>query len=145
MPTPSLADYFYLGFYPLVYVGLVLMVRRQARDVTSAMWLDGAVAGLGAAGVCACFLFTTIVRSTGADPAAVATNLAYPIGDVLLLALVVGVTAILPGRRSAQWVLLAIACAVNAAGDTANLLRAPGGAWGFASVFDASRGRRPSS
>ncbi len=134
---PSLADVFYLGFYPLLYVGLVLMVRRQARELTSAMWLDGLVAGLGAAGVCACFLFSTLVRTTGADPAAVATNLAYPIGDLLLLALVVGVTAILPGRRSAQWILLALACAINAAGDTANLLRTPGSGWGFANVFDA--------
>jgi diguanylate cyclase (GGDEF)-like protein len=137
VPTPSLADAFYLGFYPLVYVGLVLLVRRQMRDLTSAMWLDGLVAGLGAAGVCACFLFSTLVRTTGADPASVATNLAYPIGDLLLLALVVGVTAILPGRRNAQWILLALACAINAAGDTANLLRTPGSTWGFATVFDA--------
>ena len=137
VPTPSLADAFYLGFYPLVYVGLVLLVRRQVRDLTSAMWLDGLVAGLGAAGVCACFLFSTLVRTTGADPASVATNLAYPIGDLLLLALVVGVTAILPGRRNAQWILLALACAINAAGDTANLLRTPGSTWGFATVFDA--------
>ena len=137
VPTPSLPDIFYLGFYPALYVGLVLLVRRQARDLTSAMWLDGVVAGLGAAGVCACFLFSTLVRTTGADPASVATNLAYPIGDLLLLALVVGVTAILPGRRNAQWILLAVACAINAAGDTANLLKGPGGGFGFATVFDA--------
>jgi diguanylate cyclase (GGDEF)-like protein len=137
VPTPSFADLCYLGFYPLVYVGLVLLVRRQARDLTSSMWLDGLVAGLGAAGVSACFLFSTLVRTTGADPAAVATNLAYPIGDLLLLALVVGVTAVLPGRRNAQWILLALACAVNAAGDTANLLRTPGSTWGFATLFDS--------
>ena len=62
--------------YPLVYVALVLLVRRQARKMTSAMWLDGLVAGLGAAGVSACFLFSTLVHSTGDNPAAVATNLA---------------------------------------------------------------------
>ena len=66
-----------------------------------------------------------------------AVNLAYPIGDLLLLALVVGVTAVLPGRRSSQWLLLALACAINAAGDTANLLRTPGSVWGFATVFDS--------
>ena len=136
-PPPSLADAFYLGFYPLVYVALVLLVRHQARNLTSAMWLDGLVAGLGAAGVSACFLFGTIVRTTGASPAAVATNLAYPIGDLLLLALVVGVTAVLPSRRNRQWILLAIACAINAAGDTANLLHSASGAWGFPTIFDA--------
>jgi diguanylate cyclase (GGDEF)-like protein len=136
-PTPSIADLFYLGFYPLVYVGLVLLVRHQARNLTSAMWLDGLVAGLGAAGVCACFLFGTIVQTTGASPAEVATNVAYPIGDLLLLALVVGVTAVLPGRHSKQWVMLAIACAINAAGDTANLLHSANGGWGLPTIFDA--------
>ncbi len=135
-PTPSLADVFYLGFYPLLYVGLVLLVRRQAREVTSAMWLDGVVAGLGAAAVCASFLFSTIVHTTGHGPAEVATNLAYPTGDLLLLGLVVGVSTILPGRRNAQWMLLAFACAVNAAGDTANLLNTANSAWGFGNVFN---------
>ena len=45
--------------------------------------------------------------------------------------------AILPGRRNAQWILLALACAVNAAGDTANLLRGPDASFGFATIFDA--------
>ena len=137
VPTPSIADICYLGFYPLVYIGLVFLVRHQARDLTSAMWLDGLVAGLGAAGLSACFLFTTIVRTTGGSPAAVATNLAYPIGDLLLLALVVGVTAVLPGRRNGQWILLAIACAINAAGDTANLLHSSNTTWGAPVIFDA--------
>ena len=62
-----------------------------------ATWLDGAVAGLGAAGVCACFAFNTILHSVGGDASTVtvAVDLAYPIGDVLLLILVVGGTTIL--------------------------------------------------
>ena len=128
----------------MVYVGLVMLVRRQARNLSSSMWLDGIVAGLGAAGVCACFAFNTILRSTGGDPAAsVATNLAYPIGDLLLLALVVGVTAILPGRRNAQWILLALACGINAAGDGANLLRGPSGGSRSAPCSTPWPGRQP--
>ncbi|MGH7721958.1 MAG: putative bifunctional diguanylate cyclase/phosphodiesterase [Candidatus Dormibacteria bacterium] len=135
-PSPSAADLFYITFYPLVYVGVLILLRRQVRNATSAMWLDGIVAGLGAAAVCACFAFSTLERSSGADAAAVATNLAYPIGDLLLLALVVGVSAVLPSRRSAQWVLLACACAINAGGDTANLLHNSLGVLG--SIFDAA-------
>ena len=52
-PTPSLADLFYLCFYPLTYVGLMLLVRRQIKRLRVATWLDGAIAGLGAAAVCA--------------------------------------------------------------------------------------------
>ncbi len=119
---PTLADLFYLGFYPLAYAAIVLMLRRELRGLLPATWLDGAVAGLGAAAVCAAFAFTEIVNSLqGSAPQAVAVNLAYPIGDVILLALVVGGTAILRGRRL-PWLLFAAACAVNAVGDTFNLV-----------------------
>ena len=121
-PTPSPADVFYLGFYPLAYTAVVLMLRREVRRLLPATWLDGAVAGLGAAAVCSAFAFNQIVQSLhGSTPTAVAVNLAYPIGDAILLALVVGGTAILPGRRL-PWFLFATACAVNAVGDTFNLV-----------------------
>ncbi len=121
-PTPSPADAFYLCFYPLAYVGIMLLVRRQARRFSAATWLDGAVAGLGAATICAVFAFRTLMSSVGGGAAEVATNLAYPVGDLLLLMLVVGGTAVLPDRRRARWLLLAAGCAINATGDTANLL-----------------------
>jgi diguanylate cyclase len=123
--TPSLADVFYVGFYPLFYAAVVLMLRREIGRLLPATWLDGAIAGLGAAAVCAAFAFHAVFRSLGGDaanvnPLGVAVDLVYPIGDVLLLALVVGGTAILPGRRL-PWLLFATACAVNGVGDTFNL------------------------
>jgi diguanylate cyclase (GGDEF)-like protein len=123
--TPSLADAFFLGFYPLAYVGLVLLLRGELKELIPATWLDGAVAGLGAAALCAAFAFNAILGSLGGDPLAVATNLAYPIGDVLLLGLAVGGTAILPRRRP-PWLLLAAACGINAVGDTFALLNSTG-------------------
>ena len=123
--TPSLADVFYVGFYPLFYAAVVLMLRKEIGRLLPATWLDGAIAGLGAAAVCAAFAFHAVFRSLGGDaanvnPLGVAVDLIYPIGDVLLLALVVGGTAILPGRRL-PWLLFATACAVNGIGDTFNL------------------------
>jgi diguanylate cyclase (GGDEF)-like protein len=73
---------------------------------------------LGAAAVCSAFAFHTIVHATGGDALATATNLAYPIGDVLLLGLAVGGTAILSGRRKAPWILLAAGIGANVIGDT---------------------------
>jgi diguanylate cyclase (GGDEF)-like protein len=127
--APSYADAFYLSFYLMAYVALVMLIRRRVHNLTSAMWLDGLAAGLGAAAVCACIVFPGLVASTGAEPATVATNLAYPIGDLLLLALAVGGSAIIPGRRGVQWLLVAIACSINASGDVANLLKASNTPW----------------
>jgi hypothetical protein len=126
-PNPGLADVFYLSFFPLAYAAVVLMLRKELKRLLPATWLDGAIAGLGAAAVCAAFAFNAISQTlgNGISPLAVAVDLAYPIGDVLLLALVVGGTALLPGRR-VPWLLFALACLINAVGDTFNLLGSAG-------------------
>ncbi len=135
-PTPSLADAFYLGFYPLVYVAVGVLVHKGAGRLSAASWLDGAVAGLGASAVAATFAFIGILQTVGGDGVAVATQLAYPIGDVLLLALIVGGTALLPGRRHGAWWLLAAACALNAVGDTFNLFESGAGHSKLGTVFN---------
>ncbi len=122
-PVPSVSDAFYLAFYPISYAGLLLLMRGQVRRLSVASWLDGAVAGVGAAAVCAAFVFEGVLRSAGGGTAAVATNLAYPVGDLLLLAMVVGGTAVLPNRRNPRWLLLAAGYAINAVGDTFNLFQ----------------------
>jgi len=136
-PSPSIADVFYLGFYPLAYVAVLLFMRGDLRRLTSPSWLDGAVAGFGAAAVCAAFAFHSIIHSTGGNALAAAVNVAYPIGDLLLLALVVGGTAVLPGRSKAPWLLLAGACSLNAVGDTFNLFQSSAWAPWIGTVFNA--------
>jgi diguanylate cyclase len=122
-PSPSLADLFYLCFYPLAYIAVMLFVRSEVRGMTSANWLDGVIAGLGAAAVCAAFAFHSILQSSGRDVLGTVTNLAYPVGDVLLLGLVVGGFAVLSGRSKAPWALLAAGLFLNVLGDTSNLLQ----------------------
>ncbi len=126
--SPSLADAFYLGFYPLTYIAVGLFMRVDSRRLIITSWLDGAVAGLGAAALCAAFAFRSIAHSAGGSALAVAANLAYPIGDVLLLGLVVGGTAVLAGRRKAPWMLMAAGIGLNVVGDTFNLFQSSIGA-----------------
>ena len=54
-PYPSVADAFYLAFYPACYVGLMLLVRSRLSEFGITLWFDGAMAAiassaLGAAG-----------------------------------------------------------------------------------------------
>jgi diguanylate cyclase (GGDEF)-like protein len=125
-PTPSVADAFYVAFYPVAYLALGLMLRRESSRFVPATWLDGAVAGLGVAALCAAFAFHGIEHVAGGSGWAVATDLAYPVGDVLLLAMVVGGSAVIVGGRRVAWVLVAAGCAVNAIGDTFNLVSSIG-------------------
>ena len=88
-PTPSAADAFYLMMYPLAYLAIMLLIRGEIRSFKASVWLDGAVAGLGAAAIVCAFVFDTILSSLSGSPAEVATNLAYPVGDLILLAIAV--------------------------------------------------------
>ncbi|MGH2872267.1 MAG: putative bifunctional diguanylate cyclase/phosphodiesterase, partial [Solirubrobacteraceae bacterium] len=123
-PSPSPADALYLSFFPLSYVAVVLMIRSETRWPASPSWLDGAVAGLGTAAVCAAFAFSAIARTTHESALGTAVNLAYPIGDVLLLLLLAAGTTLAAGRRTAPWALLCGGFLINVFGDTANLLQA---------------------
>jgi diguanylate cyclase (GGDEF)-like protein len=122
IPYPSVADVLWLAFYPLAYVGIVLLVRRRVTMFHASMWLDGLVGVLGAAAV-GSILVHVIVRATGGSHAAVLTTLAYPLGDLLLLVLVAGACGLFGWRASRTWALLAIGLVTYAAADIGYLLR----------------------
>ncbi len=122
-PTPSWADLFYLGFYPLAYIAAVQLLRKAMGRLSRPNWLDGLVAGLGASAVCAAFAFHDIVHAAGGSALSAATNLAYPVGDLLLLSLVIGGTVLLSGQGTTPWFLLAAGISLNVFGDTFNLFQ----------------------
>ncbi len=124
-PSPTVADVFYLCFYPLAYVGLVMMMRRDTGSLVPSAWLDGVVAALGVAAICACFALK-LVSSLGGSSLGVVVRLAYPLSALVLLAMVVGVTTTLGRRPGLQWRLLSIACLIVVCGDTFNLLATAG-------------------
>jgi len=136
-PSPSLADVFYIGFYPLAYVAVVLFMRVQARRMTVTNWLDGAIAGLGASAVCAAFIFRGSLPSGSAGALNTIANLALPIGDALLLGFLVGGFAVLAGRSKAPWILLAVGMALNVFGDSSNLLSGSFGATSLGILLNA--------
>jgi diguanylate cyclase (GGDEF)-like protein len=67
------------------------------------------------------FAFHRILQTAGGNTLSVATNLAYPVGDLLLLTLIVGGTHLLPRHRRAPWAMLAAGMTLNVVGDTFNL------------------------
>jgi diguanylate cyclase (GGDEF)-like protein len=137
-PTPSWADALYLLFYPCAFVGVILIMRLEVRRLPLATWLDGAVAGLGAAAAISVFAFDTILHALGGSATEVATNLGYSIGDLVLLALVVGALAMLPTWRTARWLILALGCAALAVGDTVYLFQSSAGTYRVGTLLDAT-------
>ncbi len=122
-PTPSAADAFYVCFFPLCFASFAILIRRGNRSSLVMASLDGLVAGLGVAAVSAAFVVSDVVRVTHDGTLAVVTELAYPLGDVLLLALCIGALAVLPKGYRRFFAIASVALAANALGDAFNLLQ----------------------
>lgn len=127
---PSLADVGYLAPYPAAYVGLVLLLRSQLASFRRSLWLDGAIVALAAASVATSLAAGPIIdASVDGDQLAVATNLAYPIGDLVLLSLVVGTLGLAGWRPGPSWILLGAGLATLALADGAYLFQAAQGTY----------------
>jgi hypothetical protein len=85
-PFPSIADAFYLGMYPLVIAGLVLLIRHLARGRDRDSLLDAAIITTGMFVLSWVFVMDSYAVDPGLSLLERVISLAYPIGDVLLLA-----------------------------------------------------------
>ena len=122
-PYPSLADAGWLLFYPLAYTGVVLLVRERVPAFSRSVWLDGLVGGMAVAGIGAALVFDAIMNASEGDAAAVVTNLAYPLADLALLAVVIGGMAATGWQRQSSFLLLAVALVALAVSDVTYLYK----------------------
>jgi diguanylate cyclase (GGDEF)-like protein len=127
-PIPSLADAGRLAFYPFAYLCIGLHVRRTIRDIPASMWLDGLVGVLAVAAVGIALVVGPLVTGAGGSTIELAVDAAYPIGDVLLLALVIAFLGLAGGGRGTAWTLLGAGFALFAAADTTYLFALTNGA-----------------
>jgi signal transduction histidine kinase/CheY-like chemotaxis protein/HPt (histidine-containing phosphotransfer) domain-containing protein len=88
-------------------------VRERLRAVSWRAWLDAAGAALGVTSVSAAVIFDTVLRRTHGHFGVVATGLAHPLGDLVLLAILIAV-GVVSGRRvlNRDWPLMASGFAV---------------------------------
>ncbi len=116
VPYPSISDFLYLAEYPFLYVGILLLVRRHV-ELRPSDWLDGLIGGLAAAALATALLAPALLAATHGDTAVVATNLAYPLADILLLSFLV-TGAIVGGNRIGRgWVLIGLGLLTQAIAD----------------------------
>ncbi|HKZ13273.1 MAG TPA: diguanylate cyclase [Solirubrobacterales bacterium] len=140
IPVPSPADAANLLFYPIAYAGLIVLVRGRLDSFSTARWLDGIIVGTAVAALVAALALGPIVDAgtRSGDTLAVATNLAYPIGDLILLALVATAAALDRWRLATRWLVLTAGLVVLAISDTIFLLRSADGTYVEGGLLDAA-------
>jgi len=129
VPIPSISDALYLGFYPVAYAALGLLLLKRIGKFQGNLWLDGVIGGLVVCAVGAAVVLEPVLRTTGGAKLGVLTNLAYPLFDLLLLALVVGVIALNGWRLDRTWLLTAAGFAAFGVADSVYLYQAATGTY----------------
>nr|WP_221377610.1 bifunctional diguanylate cyclase/phosphodiesterase [Actinoplanes polyasparticus] len=84
-PYPSPADIFYLGSYPMLFAGLLLLVRRN-RGGTGDL-IDAAIVGTGLGLVFWLFVLYPVAADSGSSTLEQITTVAYPAADAMVLGL----------------------------------------------------------
>ena len=134
---PSLADAGYLLTYPFVYASLVLLYRSRVRGRSHGLWIDGAIGALAVGALAAAIVFDAVLGATGGARLAIATNLTYPLADLVMLALVVGVLAMSGWRRAGAWGWIAGGLALFAVADSLYLYGIAVGSYKPGVIYDA--------
>jgi diguanylate cyclase (GGDEF)-like protein len=116
-PFPSLADAGWLLTYPAFYVGTMLLARARLAGISASGWLDGLIGAFVALSLGISLYFEPVLRATDGDPQAVAITMAYPLGDILLIALIIAATALAGARISLPWLLMGAGQLAIAVGD----------------------------
>jgi diguanylate cyclase len=115
---PSIADVFYLGLYPGLIIGMVLLIRRRTLGRDLAATVDASTISIGL-GLLSWVFFIEPVR---ADPSikllGSIVSVAYPVFDVLVLAMLIRMT-IGAGIRNGSFRLLAGSVLLLLTADTA--------------------------
>jgi len=125
---PSLTDASHLLLFPAAYMGIVLLVRARVPRFHASLWLDGAIGALAVSAIGAALLYPAIENATQGDVSAVATNIAYPLGDLLPFGFVIGAVALTGWRPGRGFVVIALGLVVNGVANAILLYRDATGA-----------------
>jgi diguanylate cyclase (GGDEF)-like protein len=91
--TPSPADALYLALYPCVSVGLLMIVRARYPGLGRAKAIDASALTVGLGLLCWVFLIRPAAASASGSVLVRAVDVAYPVGDLMLIAILARVMA----------------------------------------------------
>jgi diguanylate cyclase (GGDEF)-like protein/PAS domain S-box-containing protein len=112
LPFPSIADPFYLAFYPLLIVGMLLLIRERNEARDSASLIDALIVTVAAATVSWIYLMAPYAHDHTLTLLTKLTSIAYPTMDVLVLGVVLRLAVRTTRRSPAFWLLVSATTAL---------------------------------
>jgi hypothetical protein len=119
VPYPTFADILWLLWYPLMVVGIVLLIRIRFPHFELHRWMDGLAVTL----LILVLGFAVIIQPTidEATQGTLATivDFSYPVLDVLLVGAILGVYGLLGWHPDRMWVFIGLGVLATAGADAA--------------------------
>ncbi|HEX6388870.1 MAG TPA: HD domain-containing phosphohydrolase [Solirubrobacteraceae bacterium] len=137
VPVPSPADLGYLLFPILAFAGMLVLLKARVGTVPRTVLVDGIIVALSATTVSVAFVVQPVAEEATGGLLAVATNLAYPITDALLLSVVLAAFALRGWRMDLTWVLLGAATISFFIADSFYLVESANGTYAQPTLYDA--------
>ncbi len=129
LPYPSVSDAFFLVFFPLAYLGVGMLAIASVPRRSFSIWLDGLIAALGFVSLESAVVLAAISANNHGNLSTVVTNFAYPVGDLILVALVIAVFSMRGWRCGSMWWMLGAGLAIFAFADSVYVLRVTSGTY----------------
>lgn len=134
-PYPTISDVFWLAWYPLMAVGVALLIRGDVSRFELHRWMDGIAVVL----IVLIPGFAWVVRPVGDathdSTLATIVDFSYPILDIVLVGALLGVYGLLAWRPGRVWLALGFGCALIAISDAGYAVQQArqdfDGDWGF--------------
>ncbi len=138
LPIPSVGDAFWLGIYPFTYAGVALLVRSRLPSWRTSMWLDAIIAAGAVSSVCVGLVVSAVAGSAVGSPAIqLLTDLAYPVGDLILLGLVIGAIGLGGWTLDRTWLALGGGFLAFTVTDGLFLVKTAQGTYQVGTIIDA--------
>ena len=136
-PYPSIADGFWLAFYPLLAVGVFMLAGVARREVSRLQRLDGLTAALSLTALGVLVSVGPISSNVTGAATAVAVNMAYPLADLMLIIILVVVVTVHRRLPVGVFIVLAVTIAVWTVTDSLYVFRVAAGTYEQGTLLDA--------
>ena len=137
LPVPSPSDGFWLILYPLSLMAVAALVRGRVQTSGFHLWMDGAMGALAVGSIVAAIGFDALFEGGSGDALSLATNAAYPIGDLLLISMIVGAIGVSGWRVDGLWAWLGGGLVLFAVVDSIYLVKVVNETWVPGNVLEA--------